>query len=177
MNLKQILFDGLSKEMERKEKQVMDITVRQAEGDSYQVTFTGLYRQATKVKGSSEMPVPFAVAQTEEQAAKLAEGVLEGRIYDVGRYASVEGTVSPEAVEFNKRYESASVPEGARKVMLALRDVLGPQHKGRPLLNPSTIRYQGQSEDGGQTYKGIWNFNYKPADMATRGTFTMQRKG
>lgn len=151
MDLKQILFDGLSKDLERKARVVMDKTVSQAERDGYQVTFTGTYRQATAVSGSSEMAVPFVVAQTPDQISKLEQGVLEGRVYDMGNYAGILGELRAESVEFTKRYQHSRV-------------------------NKNPIEYRGKSTDGGNTYRGNWEFESSTADMAKKGTFIVEKK-
>lgn len=175
MDLKQILFDGMSAEMNRNAEKIVAKTIKQAEEDGYQVTFIGEYRQATIVEGSLEMPVPFVVAQTTEQAAKLAEGTIEGRVYDMGRYASVNGRVDSASVEFEKKYDPRSISLSVRRLLAEIRNVLTPEHKHLPILNPATIIYSGQSADEGKVYTGEWSFNYKPSNMATKGSFTMCR--
>ena len=151
MNLKQILFEGLSRDLEKKARRVMEKTVSQAESDGYRVTFTGTYRQATAISGSSEIAVPFVVAQTSDQISKREQGILEGRVYDMGKYAGLQGELKADSVEFTKRYQNG-------------------------VMNRNPIEYSGKSTDGGNTYEGTWEFESSTADMAKKGTFIMEKK-
>jgi len=175
MSVKQILFNNIAKIAKKNTDKILDNTITQAKSNNLQVSYTGIYNQATEVEGSLEMPVPFVIAQNAEQATMLKKGTLVGRIYDLGRFASIIGTITPREIEFIKKYITKSIPNKQRSKLRKLRNILEPKYKGRPLLNPAIIKYQGQSTDGGQTYTGNWNFTSKTADMATKGSFEMSK--
>ncbi len=176
MDLDKAFFNEISALVERDFDKLMDAAVKQAEGDGYQVSFAGVYKQTIKVEGSSEMSVPFVVAQTAEQVAKLAEGFLEGRIYDAGELSSVEGKISPESVNFDI-CETFFLPRAQRRISVNSGSALGSEDLVIPPLNLNKIIYQGQSNDGGKTYSGTWSFNSETSYMIPKGwSFSKQKK-
>ena len=181
MSFKQNLFNVSTKIMEEKREEILAKTIRQAEVDGYNVTFSGDYKQATSVEGSVEMPVPFVVAQTPEQIERLDDGVLEGRIYDIGRFAAMEGTISDESIEFEKRYDINSAPK--KKFLVKILSILLEPNPKRCGLNPNPIRYFGHSlgDNGNYVYEGNWSFEItdkdleKPGDLEKEGTFKIKK--
>ncbi len=191
----QSLF-SLSEKIEKNQKKILEKTIEQIESEGLQISFTGLYRQSNR--WGLEIPFPFVVSHTPEQVDKLSKGVLEGRVYDMGTYANITGTINPETVEFTKEYRQGKIlsplgeiakmhltqlltkSENAQKAVKDLEEAVTRLQNREIELdercpNRRAIRYQGQSSDNGRTYNGTWEFNSETADMATKGTFTMQR--
>jgi len=180
MSLKQLLFNGTATLAEKIKDKVLQklISDVEAEGESagMQVTFIGEFQQKTKHEKSKVMVHPYLVIQNIDQFTDMPDGILSGVFYELGRIANITGSISPDEIKFDKRYDNSLISEREKRFYSNIRNGLFPEDKGKPLLNRSIIRYKGQSEDGGKTYRGTWEFNSTTADMATKGTFMMQAK-
>ena len=161
----------------------LSATRDKARGHGYNVTFEGEYRQAPKGQPKTQIRVPFVVAQSDDQRAKLSEGVLEGRVYDAGRYAMIHGTIDGGSVRFGKLYDESSVenPEQLREGIKMIQGIL--EEVGEPskvrydhLVNPHVIAYEGQrtEELDELGYSGRWSFNSNNVDMEQQGIFSMR---
>ena len=132
------------------------VTLAQAQSDGFEITFVGLYKESRAAKPSVKRIIPFVVAQTPDQKAQLDNGVLEGRIYDLDCYASIEqGMIDQDKVQFIKKYQPSEIGE---------------------ILNPNPIRYGGFGQGDGK-YMGNWSYTpeTRTGNMMTHGTFTMIR--
>jgi hypothetical protein len=156
MYLDQFLFEFETGLIEKIQKEILESSIAQAVSDGFEITLIGLYKESRDADPEVKRPIPFVVAQTPEQKAKIENGVLEGRIYDTGSYALIERRfINSELVHFVKRYQLLDSGE---------------------IVNPNPIKYMGFGHYSGR-YRGSWNLTTKfgEGEMKTNGNFTMMR--
>jgi len=170
------LFRILSKELNKHQSVIAKQTINQAESDGLEVIFVGTYQQGISANAKLQASVPFVIAQNTKQMQYLGkEGILLARVYDARRFANIRGEITPKKVKFIKVYSLDSITEEDKISLDEIREMFEPERKGKPYINPHDILYEGNSEDG-ITYSGNWRFACEDADIATNGTFSMQRR-
>lgn len=150
----------------------LSATRDKAREHGYNVTFEGEYRQAPEGQPETQIRVPFVVAQSDDQRSQLSEGVLEGRVYDAGRYAMIHGTIDEGSVE-----NPEQVREGIEMIQGVLEAVGEPSTvRYDHLVNPHVIAYEGErtAKLDELAYSGRWSFNSDNADMEKQGDFSMR---
>ena len=143
----------------------------------YFVSFSGEYTQKTVNPKSKIMVVPYIVLQDADQLTDMPDGIFSGIILETFSFANINGSISPERVEFIKRYDHSGLSKNKRKRYGQIRDLLLPDHKGKPLFNENLIHYEGQWNNS--LYEGSWEFDskYKARGIeSTVGTFNMRKE-
>lgn len=183
MGLQELMMKAAAKMADLAFDKKLSAIKDEAREQGYQVTFEGEYQQAPAGQPSIKIRVPFVVAQDEQQRARLSGGFLEGRVYELGRYAIISGKIEESAVRFGKIYDENSVddPEHLRKGIEIIQGILAAA--GEPstvqydhLVNPHVIAYEGKrtSTPDGLSYSGNWHFKSDNADMEQEGPFSMR---
>lgn len=138
----------------------------------------GSYSQGL-ARDSEILQVPMIIALSDEQLEIVADGQLEGVIYEkMGpkRTASVSGRISDTKLQFGKHYQTETDPEVVA-IRRAIRESFTPERKGQPYTFTGNIIYKGQATEPG-TYRGIWTLKTSlPNDFQSTGNFVFARLG
>ena len=116
--------------------------INAVDSSKYLITYIGEFIQS-KVCSNKPYIIPFIIVQTEEQMQ--LEG-LEGKMLDAYGLADIKGTITPQTIEFIKKYEETNE-------------------------NSNEIKYTGTIEEN--IYKGEWSFNSQ--NQLVKGTFEIAK--
>jgi hypothetical protein len=198
MELQQIIFEGIPDAIAAQVNTILDRTIQQAEAAGYQVHLIGMYNRPSQLK--SQMPTPFAIAQTQEQFDSLGNEILEGTMYHFAATDSVKGIITPERVEFDKSNEAIDRLAEALSPAMHASGYKTPGSTPRSfrlhisagdasvqgvasMIHGFGVRYEGQSDDRGLVYSGEWGAPLQSGSSGLavvagleHGTFIMQRR-
>lgn len=119
-------------------------TVKKASDDGLDITFSGEYASPY----CSINVIPFVVAQTPEQEARLCDGIVDARLYNFDGYIPVIGRINSIFLEFIEAETEYDIPK------------------------QSLLEYEANSKGDG-FYTGIWKYEYRAREIA--GSFILSR--
>jgi len=119
-------------------------TVKKAFDDGLNTTFSGEYTSPY----CSISIIPFVVAQTPEQEARLCDGVVDARLYNFNGYIPVRGIINSIFIELMETQTKYDIPK------------------------QNLLKYEADSRGDG-FYKGIWKYDYMAREIS--GNFNLSR--